>query len=55
LAGVSRHGREQRQLLHDRLEGDRRRAAAARERYEGTADRVERLRFGACSAWDVQI
>jgi hypothetical protein len=59
LAGLSRHGREQRQLLHDRLEGDRRRAAAARERYEGTADRVERLRqeqdayerFEAAQGW----
>jgi conjugative relaxase-like TrwC/TraI family protein len=44
LASLSRHGRDQRLLLHDRLEGDRRRAAAARERYQGTADRVERLR-----------
>ena len=44
LAGLSRHGRDQRQFLHDRLEGDRGRAAAARERYEETADRVERLR-----------
>jgi hypothetical protein len=44
LAGLSRHGRDQRRLLHDRLEADRERAAAARERYEGTAERVERLR-----------
>jgi hypothetical protein len=44
LAGLSRHGRDQRRLLHDRLEAERERAAAARERYEGTAERVERLR-----------
>jgi predicted nucleic acid-binding Zn-ribbon protein len=44
LAGLSRQGRDERRLLHDRLEADRERAAAARERYEGTAERVERLR-----------
>jgi hypothetical protein len=44
LAGLSRQGRDERQVLHDRLEADRRRAAAARERYQGTTERVERLR-----------
>ena len=44
MAGLSRRGREQRQLLHDRLEGDRRRATVARDRYEEVAARVERLR-----------
>jgi hypothetical protein len=44
MAGLSRNGRDHRQFLHDKLEGDRRRAAAAREHYQGTADRVEWLR-----------
>jgi predicted nucleic acid-binding Zn-ribbon protein len=44
LAGWSRNGRDHRQFLHDKLEGDTRRAAAARERHEETAGRVERLR-----------
>jgi hypothetical protein len=44
LAGLSRHGRDQRRLLHDRMEADWERAAAARERYEEVAGRVGRLR-----------
>jgi hypothetical protein len=44
LAGLSRNGRDQRQFLHDKLEGDRERAATAQKRYQGAAERVERLR-----------
>ncbi len=44
LAGLSRHGRERRQFLHDRLEGDRTQATVARQRYEEVAGRVGRLR-----------
>jgi conjugative relaxase-like TrwC/TraI family protein len=44
FAGLSRHGRDQRRLLNDRLDSDIRRAAAARERYHEVAVRVERLR-----------
>jgi hypothetical protein len=44
LAGLSRHGREQRRHLHDRFEADMRIAAAARVRYEEIASRVEGLR-----------
>ena len=44
LAGLSRHGRDQRRVLQDRLEGDMRRAAAARARYEEIAYRVGGLR-----------
>ena len=44
LAGLSRHGRDHRRLLQDRLEGDMRRAAAARARYEEIAYGVGWLR-----------
>jgi hypothetical protein len=44
FAGLSRHARDERRLLHDRLASDTRRAAAACERYQEIAARVERLR-----------
>jgi len=59
LAGLSRPGRDHRRLLHDRLEGERRRAAAARDRDEEIAARMERLpdgqdpygRFETAAGW----
>jgi conjugative relaxase-like TrwC/TraI family protein len=43
FSGLTRHGRERRRLLQDRLEGDRSGAAAADARLDEIADRLERL------------
>ncbi|MGP8221736.1 MAG: MobF family relaxase [Acidimicrobiales bacterium] len=59
LSGLSRRGREQRQLVTDRLQSDRRRAAATQDRYDEVAVRVERLhdeqealrRFESAEGW----
>jgi conjugative relaxase-like TrwC/TraI family protein len=44
FVGLSRRGRDQRRRLVERLDADARRAAAARDRYEQLAARIEQLR-----------